>query len=877
MPGSILSNSNVNSAALLWVLGLVSCLVFKLGHLDAAPPGSNWRLVHADEFSGESVDSLKWDTRYQWGRTHNHNAYMRDDNVTVNNGILSLNATRESFGGKDFTSGVISSHSKFRYTEGYAEMKIKMPSKRGSWPAFWMLNNGWPPEIDIMEYPLFTNETKTDTYAVNSFWGNCCNPPSDFSWIDRNTNLGNNFHTYGLEWTSSQIKYYFNGNLVKTASDRSSFQNMYLIFNYAVGGWPGNPGQGLWADGESDETQADWIRIWKRVGSQPDTTWSYDSSGSGTWKNSGHWSDGNAQYERQSALFDTLSSRASMSVTWDDNVTVGNVFIDGDTAYTYGEASGNAANLMFADRGDGWSRLWVRSGSGGHTINNRIDAWSNLSIKNDGTNPLTINGDLQGQVRHNDDGTFDGGAVTFRGSSSIVFNGRGTYQQKTELRDNVSVKINGSLYQEDTVVSSALLELFGGTLELPNVTGVGESGSLGSLGYLPNDSSKMIFDGGKLIVSSTSTTDRGFTILAGGATIEARDPRFPVVFNEERLSQRTIVSSEGGDLELGGGGEGTFNKPLLGSGGLRKTGVGSWVLGGFNFYTGPTDIDQGTLSLGGTTGSGTTTLAAGATLQGGGTVKGDLLASGVLNPGQVVGELRVNGSAALQSGSQLNIEIDEPGSYDKLLVDSNISISTASQLALSFAAGSDYEPAAGDSFEFLLTSGTLSGEFSNVILPELEDLNWVLDYSSNAVSAELVYAADFDQDGDVDGLDFLSWQVGMGTETGAQQSDGDANGDGKVDRNDLEIWTETFGSTIGSAVTSPVVDTNNDGHVDGLDFLAIQQTNPEWIAQWESEYGDGSTQAAVVPEPDCAFLAASLIGTLLIRPVERRKPLERQQ
>lgn len=53
--------------------------------------------------------------------------------------------------------------------------------------------------------------------------------------------------------------------------------------------------------------------------------------------------------------------------------------------------------------------------------------------------------------------------------------------------------------------------------------------------------------------------------------------------------------------------------------------------------------------------------------------------------------------------------------------------------------------------------------------------------------------ADFDQDGDVDGSDFLAWQRGFGVGTTLAQ--GDANGDGQVDDLDLAAWQSQFGVT----------------------------------------------------------------------------------
>jgi hypothetical protein len=56
-------------------------------------------------------------------------------------------------------------------------------------------------------------------------------------------------------------------------------------------------------------------------------------------------------------------------------------------------------------------------------------------------------------------------------------------------------------------------------------------------------------------------------------------------------------------------------------------------------------------------------------------------------------------------------------------------------------------------------------------------------------------SADFDEDDDVDGADFLIWQRGVGTESGATLSDGNSNAgvDGDVDGDDLAAWQGQFG------------------------------------------------------------------------------------
>jgi hypothetical protein len=70
-------------------------------------------------------------------------------------------------------------------------------------------------------------------------------------------------------------------------------------------------------------------------------------------------------------------------------------------------------------------------------------------------------------------------------------------------------------------------------------------------------------------------------------------------------------------------------------------------------------------------------------------------------------------------------------------------------------------------------------------------------------------SADFDEDDDVDGQDFLTWQRGLGTESGATLSDGNANAgaDGDVDGDDLSAWRAQFGpletAPAASAVPEP--------------------------------------------------------------------------
>ena len=81
-------------------------------------------------------------------------------------GILKIKAIKESSG--SYTSARIKTQDKFEFRYGYVEIRAKLPSSQGTWPALWMLGAnfpevGWPQcgEIDIMEQFQDKNKVKS--------------------------------------------------------------------------------------------------------------------------------------------------------------------------------------------------------------------------------------------------------------------------------------------------------------------------------------------------------------------------------------------------------------------------------------------------------------------------------------------------------------------------------------------------------------------------------------------------------------------------------------------------------------------------------------------------------------------------------------------
>jgi beta-glucanase (GH16 family) len=239
------------------------------GRAPAAPPdyeGRRWTLVFLDEFDGTSLDRSRWNHHYPWSRTHNHSAYSREENVAVTGGRLVLTAREESFGGKPYTTGVVNTQGKFHATHGYIEARLRMPSAIGSWPAFWMLQDGWPPEIDIMEFPLSdVSQAHNEKYRYwwNYHWGTVSDHRSAGAEVWQESDLTAGFHDYAVEWTPKAMSFHLDGVRRGEVTDRAAIAEsagMYIILNYAVGGWPGEPTS--WP-AAGDTFEIDWVRAWE--------------------------------------------------------------------------------------------------------------------------------------------------------------------------------------------------------------------------------------------------------------------------------------------------------------------------------------------------------------------------------------------------------------------------------------------------------------------------------------------------------------------------------------------------------------------------------------------------------------------------------------
>lgn len=130
------------------VFKFAACILDRKNSILASYDG---KIVWSDEFSGNSLDTAKWNLETGadgWGNRELQN-YTNSGNVLVNSGNLVIEARRENSAGAPYSSARINTHEKASWTYGKIEARIKLPSGQGIWPAFWMLGEN----IDTVDYP----------------------------------------------------------------------------------------------------------------------------------------------------------------------------------------------------------------------------------------------------------------------------------------------------------------------------------------------------------------------------------------------------------------------------------------------------------------------------------------------------------------------------------------------------------------------------------------------------------------------------------------------------------------------------------------------------------------------------------------------------
>lgn len=223
---------------------------------DAEEP--RWELFWGDEFKTDGKpDPDKW--KYEigghgFGNEEDQFYTDRLENARVENGRLVIEARREDFEGKKYTSSRMNSRQPFTY--GRVEFRAKMPKGIGLWPAAWLLpekqtygTQYWPDngELDVLEaigHENNINHFSAHTKAYNFTQAEQRTAVTEVEKGDKE------FHNYAMEWLPGHIDFFVDDKKILTVKREAKDtwkewpfdQDFHLVMNLAVGGFWGRSG-----------------------------------------------------------------------------------------------------------------------------------------------------------------------------------------------------------------------------------------------------------------------------------------------------------------------------------------------------------------------------------------------------------------------------------------------------------------------------------------------------------------------------------------------------------------------------------------------------------------------------------------------------------
>lgn len=258
-------------------------------------PPAGMKLVFSEEFNYTGTpDPSVWS--YETGFKRNQELqWYQSDNAYCKNGCLIIEGRKENRpnpnyreGSSDwrtsrkdiqYTSASIQTAGKKNWLFGRFEIRARIDTATGSWPAIWTLGSGreWPScgEIDLME---FYRPEGVPTILANVAWGTDDRYKAKWNsirkaiapFMAKDKNWPRKFHVWRMDWTKEYIKLYIDDILLNTTSlsetinpDGSNpfLQPQYLLLNLALGSNGGDPTNSIFPI----KYEVDYVRIYQQT------------------------------------------------------------------------------------------------------------------------------------------------------------------------------------------------------------------------------------------------------------------------------------------------------------------------------------------------------------------------------------------------------------------------------------------------------------------------------------------------------------------------------------------------------------------------------------------------------------------------------------
>jgi autotransporter-associated beta strand protein len=334
-----------------------------------------------------------------------------------------------------------------------------------------------------------------------------------------------------------------------------------------------------------------------------------------------------------------------------------------------------------------------------------------------------------------------GGSLSLGGAGLNTYSGSTTVGTGATLMGTASNSLSPN--SATTIVANGFLDLDGTSQAIGSLAGAGtvqnvatgtatlttggNNASTTFSGVIKDDFDTLAVNKvgtGTMVLSGTNTYSGGTTIAAGAVQVTNN--------NSVGIG---LVSLNGGVFQSAAAGLSFANTFALGSVGgtvdtqantltlagaiggglngvLNKSGIGTLVLSGTSNYTGPTNLNAGTLSvLGDTSSSSLLTVNANGVLSGTGTVGNTTIAGGILTPGSAAkptGMLHINGDLTLSAASLYMVAINGSNSANPSSMASVTGTATLNGASLNIATSNIQ---IGTAYTILASTNTINGTF----------------------------------------------------------------------------------------------------------------------------------------------------------------------
>ena len=262
------------------------------GQQTAAPtPPAGYALAWSDEFDRDGApDAARWG--YERGFVRNQELqWYQPENARVEAGLLVIEGRREPHANPnyqagatdwkrarefaDYTSASLTTRNMHSWQYGMFEMRGRIDTRAGLWPAFWTLGvaGPWPRngETDIMEYYrglLLANVAWGSSAQGRAVWADTRTPIASLgeTWADA-------FHVWRMDWDADHIRLFVDDRLLndvdltRTINEDGTGLNPFhqphhLILNLAIGGTSGGDPS---ATTFPARFEVDYVRVYQKI------------------------------------------------------------------------------------------------------------------------------------------------------------------------------------------------------------------------------------------------------------------------------------------------------------------------------------------------------------------------------------------------------------------------------------------------------------------------------------------------------------------------------------------------------------------------------------------------------------------------------------